>query len=115
MYLILSHNDGIHGIDYTKGLEDTDMHCGKVHKYWTVKCRPVLLTKKEAQVSWKKEDLVNYDSFSDDEKLVLGEPIFWLSSLHRYFMKPRIKTTKEVINIDVNGEEIDRETTVENR
>src|SRR3990167_7409623 len=114
MYLVLSHNNGIHGIDYTKGLEETDRHCGKVHKYQTVHCRPLLYKKTDAQKEWKKEEVVNYDSLSDEEKYELGEPIFWLSSLHKFLTKSKRTTLKETVEIDVHGEEISREVSIEN-
>lgn len=76
MYLILTHDERIHGVDYYKGLEDGTL-CGKVHKYQTRKCHPIIVAKKDAQRLFKKEDCIDYCSLSDDEILELGEPVFF--------------------------------------
>ena len=113
MYLIKSKNSGVHGIDYTKGLED-GRPCGKIHEFLTVYCRPLLLTKEEAQKSWKFDEIVDYDKFSDREKLLLGEPIFWGSPLHNALMEIKTRRVLEEVKIDVNGREINRKAEIEN-
>lgn len=113
MYLIKSKNSGVHGIDYTKGLEDGRL-CGKVHEFMTLYCRPLLLTKEEAQKNWKFDEVVNYDELSDQEKLLLGEPIFWGSSLHNALKGIKTRRVLEEVEIDTYGQKINRKVEVEN-
>lgn len=111
MFLVKNSEEtqkAVHGVDYTKGLED-GRHCGKVHPYHTVKCRPVLYTGH----SWASEtDLVDYDTLSDKEKLELGEPLFFGSPLHRALTDIKIRRLTEIAELDVHGQVIAHETRV---
>jgi hypothetical protein len=66
----------IHGVDYFKGLKGKEQ-CGRVHKYNTKYCRPVLYTDEDKEM-WNDQDgFVRYEDLEDREKLILGNPIFF--------------------------------------
>ena len=109
MYLIKIENPGIHGVDYTKGLED-GRHCGVRHLYQTKCCRPILHTEEEC---WASEELrVDYDSLSDGEKLELGEPLFFGSPLFRALGGKTTRYLTEIAELDVRGQTIAHETRI---
>ena len=112
MYLRLNPpetQNAIHGVDYTKGLED-GRQCGVVHPYNTVRCRPVLYTYRE--MKYDKESYIDYDSLSEKEKLQLGEPLFFGSPLHRALANTKIRNLTEIAELDVHGQLIAHETRV---
>jgi hypothetical protein len=109
MFLIKSEA-GVHGVDYTKGLED-GRHCGVNHPYVTKACRPVLYTEENYMYS-KLEDRVDYDSLSDREKLELGEPIFFASPLFMALGKTGVRQVTEIAELDVQGRLIAKETRI---
>lgn len=109
MYLVKISNPGVHGVDYTKGLED-GRHCGVRHLYQTKYCRPVLYTEKDGMMY--KEERVEYDSLTDEEKLELGEPVFFGSPLFIALGKTGIRQVTEIAELDVQGRMIARETRI---
>jgi hypothetical protein len=113
MYLRINpegNRNAVHGVDYTKGLED-GRQCGKVHPYNTVKCRPVLY-KEEDIVSGQETEYLDYETLSDREKLELGEPLFFGSSLHRALASIKLRRLTEIAELDVHGQTIAYETRV---
>ena len=83
MWLHKVKTPAVHGVDYHKGLEDGRV-CLRVHEYETKHCRPVLYTDEQKE-SWhyKSNEWVDYESLTEREKLILGEPIFFNSSNFR--------------------------------
>lgn len=67
----------VHGVDYHNGLGPNDT-CGRVHKYHTKHCRPVLYTDKDIGLLGSDRDrFIPYTSLSDEEILALGTPAFF--------------------------------------
>ena len=111
MYLIkVQEPIPIHGVDYTKGLED-GRHCGVRHPYQTRFCRPILYKREDC--SWaKEEELTDYNSLTDQEKFELGEPLFWGSPLHRALSDVKIRNRTVIAELDVQGRVVAEETRV---
>jgi len=80
MYLQKTYSDAVHGVDYTKGIPPGHF-CGRVHKYQTRGCRPVLFAAWER--AGDRKDYVDYNSLSDKEILALGEPVFLSSTQNK--------------------------------
>lgn len=112
MYLIKNSGNAVHGVDYTKGLEDGE-HCGKIHPYQTKRCRPVLFPKDTTPFS---ENTVDYNSLTDREKLELGEPVFFQSPLFHALSGGRRNyvTYHHSLTYNGKGEVVNEETIVEN-
>lgn len=112
MYLRLNPKNtqtAVHGVDYTKGLED-GRHCGKVHFYNTVKCRPVLYDLEDVEND--PEGYLDYEVLSDREKRELGEPLFFGSPLHRALADIKVRKLTAIAELDVHGQTIATETRV---
>lgn len=82
MWLHKLETPGVHGVDYHKGLEDGKV-CLRIHEYDTKQCRPVLYTDEQKESMWSDSDWIDYDSLTEREKLILGEPVFFNSSHFR--------------------------------
>lgn len=111
MYLVKVENPLLHGVDYTKGLED-GRHCGIRHPYYTTACRPMLYTEKDAMTMGKPDTWVDYDTLSDEEKLELGEPLFFGSPLHRALSNVKTRNRTVISELDVQGRIIAEEVRV---
>jgi len=92
----------VHGVDYHKSLEDGTV-CNRVHEFNTVHCRPVLYMEPQSDSA----QYIDYDGLSDREKLILGEPIFFGSSLHRSINKAKLVTHTDVTTYNAQGEKIE--------
>lgn len=77
--VILSNDERVHGIDYTKGLKDGET-CGKMHKYVTNNCRVLVFSSenKDGYYLFSLERCISINSLNNfDYNEVLWNYITW--------------------------------------